>query len=198
MLSRLSISIRHFTVPIVLLILLIAPLPRLLASLRVTSPIIARVSSGLTAICVLSCLFTAARTYPFYMPYINALSFGRPAYTLLNDSNVDWNQALPEVRRFAEAHAIDHLKIDEYGMVEVTDVVPNGELWNCQKASAADAGSVFSTDTIARGCGNSRCNLSPAAACTPSTCPCRFPQPAARADPLHRPTTASSVASHLT
>ena len=141
MLSRLSISIRHFTVPIVLLILLIAPLPRLLASLRLTSPITARVTSGLAAICALSCLFTAVRTYPFYMPYINALSFGRPAYTLVNDSNVDWNQALPEVKRFAQAHAIDHLKIDEYGMVEVTDVVPNGELWNCQKASAADAGS---------------------------------------------------------
>ena len=141
MLSRLSISIRHFTVPIVLLILLIAPLPRLLANLRLTSPIIARVALGVTAICALSCLFTAVRTYPFYMPYVNALSFGRPAYTLVNDSNVDWNQALPEVRRFAEAHAIDHLKIDEYGMVEVTDVVPNSELWNCQKATAADANS---------------------------------------------------------
>ena len=141
MLSRLSISIRHFTVPIVLLIMLIAPLLRLLASLRATSPIIARAALGVTAICALSCLFTAVRTYPFYMPYVNALSFGKPAYTLVNDSNVDWNQALPEVRRFAEAHAIDHLKIDEYGMVEVTDVVPNSELWNCQKATAADAGS---------------------------------------------------------
>ena len=141
MLSRLSISIRHFTVPIVLLILLIAPLPRLLANLRVTSPVAGRIASGLAVICALSCLFTAVRTYPFYMPYVNSLGFGRPAYALVNDSNVDWNQALPEVKRFAEEHAIDHLKIDEYGMVEVTDVVPNSELWNCQKASPSDAGS---------------------------------------------------------
>jgi Dolichyl-phosphate-mannose-protein mannosyltransferase len=141
MLGRMSISIRHFTVPIVLLILLIAPLPRLLASLHVTSPIIGRIATGLAAICALSCLFTALRTYPFYMPYINALGLGRPAYTLLNDSNVDWNQALPEVKRFAQEHAIEHVKIDEYGVIEVTDVVPNAELWDCQKATAADVGS---------------------------------------------------------
>ena len=140
MLSRLSISIRHFTVPIVLLILLIAPLPSLLASLRKTAPLLGGITSALAAICILSCLLTAVRTYPFYMPYVNALSFGRPAYTLVGDSNVDWNQALPEVRRFAEAHSIDQLKIDEYGMVEVTDIVPNAEIWSCQKATAADAG----------------------------------------------------------
>jgi hypothetical protein len=138
-LGRMSISIRHFTVPIVILILLIAPLPRLLASLRTTAPLLDRIATGLAAICALSCLFTAVRAYPFYMPYINSLSFGRPAYTLLNDSNVDWNQALPEVKRFAQEHAIEHVKIDEYGVIEVTDAVPNGELWDCQKASAADA-----------------------------------------------------------
>jgi 4-amino-4-deoxy-L-arabinose transferase-like glycosyltransferase len=141
MLGRMSISIRHFTVPTVLLILLIAPLPRLLASMRRTAPLMGRVAISIAAICALSCLFTAVRSYPFYMPYVNALSFGRPAYTLLNDSNVDWNQALPEVKRFADAHAIEHVKIDEYGVIEVTDVVPNAELWDCQKATAADAGS---------------------------------------------------------
>jgi hypothetical protein len=45
------------------------------------------------------------------------------------------------VRRFADAHAIEHLKIDEYGVIEVTDAVPNAELWDCQKATAADVGS---------------------------------------------------------
>src|SRR4029077_19512871 len=141
MLGRMSISIRHFTVPIVMLILLIAPLPPLLASLRTTAPLMGTVASAIAAICALSCLFTAVRAYPFYLPYINSLGFGKPAYTLLNDSNVDWNQALPEVKRFAETHAIEHLKIDEYGVIEVADAVPNAEIWDCQKATAADAGS---------------------------------------------------------
>ncbi|HJY93295.1 MAG TPA: glycosyltransferase family 39 protein, partial [Candidatus Acidoferrum sp.] len=125
MLGRMSISIRHFTVPIVMLILLIAPLPPLLASLRTTAPLLGTVASAIAAICALSCLFTAVRAYPFYMPYINSLGFGKPVYTLLNDSNVDWNQALPEVKRFAATHAIEHLKIDEYGVIEVADAVPN-------------------------------------------------------------------------
>lgn len=141
MLGRMAISIRHFTVPIVLLILLLAPIPRLLARLRLAAPSVGRIASGLAAICALSCVFTAVHAYPFYMPYINSLSFGRPAYSLLNDSNVDWNQALPEVKRFAEQHKIDHLKIDEYGVTEVSDFVPNAELWDCQSATAADAGS---------------------------------------------------------
>ena len=141
MLGRMSISIRHFTVPIVMLILLIAPLPRLLASRRTTTPLMGKVASAVAAICALSCLFTAVRAYPFYLPYINPLGFGKPVYTLLNDSNVDWNQALPEVKRFAETHMIEHLKIDEYGVIEVADVVPNAEIWDCQRATAADAGS---------------------------------------------------------
>ncbi len=141
MLGRMAISIRHFTVPIVLLILLIAPLPGLLAHMRKDTWLVGNLASGLTVICALSCLYTTVRTYPFYMPYINKLSFGRPAYTLLNDSNVDWNQSLPEVKKFVEEHKIERVKIDEYGFTEVTDSVPNAELWDCQSATGADAGS---------------------------------------------------------
>jgi hypothetical protein len=92
-------------------------------------------------VCALGCLFTAIHTYPFYFPYINALSLGRPAYTLLNDSNVDWNQALPEVKRFAEQNKIGHIKVDEYGFTEVTDSIANSEFWDCQKATSGDADS---------------------------------------------------------
>ena len=140
-LGRMAISIRHFTVPIVLFILLLAPLPILLARLRMDAPIMGRIASALTATCALSCVFTAVYAYPFYISYINSLSFGRPAYTLLNDSNVDWNQSLPEVKRFAEERKIDHVKVDEYGFTEVTDYIPNAELWDCQRATDADADS---------------------------------------------------------
>jgi 4-amino-4-deoxy-L-arabinose transferase-like glycosyltransferase len=140
-LGRMAISIRHFTVPIALLILLLAPLPRFLTRLRGAAPILGTIASGLTAVCALGCLFTVIHTYPFYFPYINPLSLGRPAYTLLNDSNVDWNQALPEVKRFAEQNKIDHIKVDEYGFTEVTDSIANSEFWDCQKATSGDAGS---------------------------------------------------------
>jgi hypothetical protein len=141
LLSPLAISIRHFSVPLVLLIFLLAPVPRMLERIRVSNPSTGRIATGLAAVLALSCLFTAVRAYPYYIPYVNALRFGRPIYTLLNDSNVDWNQSLPEVKRYADLHHLEHIKVDEYGFTEVTDYVPNAEIWDCQKATAADAGS---------------------------------------------------------
>jgi len=140
MLSPLDISIRHFSVPLILLILLLAPLPRMLAELLGRSRAGAAVAAGLVVALAVSCLFTAARAYPYYMPYINALSLGRPAYTLVNDSNVDWNQSLPEVKRFAEEHGLSKIDLDEYGFSDPTVWVPQAQLWNCQKPSDENAG----------------------------------------------------------
>jgi Dolichyl-phosphate-mannose-protein mannosyltransferase len=138
--SRMTISIRHFTIPIVLLILLLAPLPRILARLRLTAPRAARLLTGLTVVLALSCLFTTARAYPFYFPYFNALSFGRPTYFLASDSNVDWGQALPEVGRFAGQHALQKLELDAYAFTDPTVTVPQAQVWNCQRPTAADDG----------------------------------------------------------
>ena len=140
MLSRLDISIRHFSVPIILLILLLAPLPRLLQWLRLTAPAPARLAYATTAALTLSCLFTAAHAYPFYFPYINALSLGRPAYALVNDSNLDWNQSLPEVKRFADQHALQRVDLDEWGFTDPTLIVPQSQVWDCQRPTLADNG----------------------------------------------------------
>jgi hypothetical protein len=88
----------------------------------------------------LSCLFTALHTYPYYFPYINAFGLGRPAYTLLNDSNLDWNQSLPEVKRFADQHGLQKILVDEYGFNDPTVVVPQSEFWDCQRPTAAENG----------------------------------------------------------
>jgi hypothetical protein len=78
--------------------------------------------------------------YPYYMPYVNSLSFGRPTYTLMSDSNVDWNQSLPAVAQFAQERGIQKLKVDEYAFTESSAVVPGSELWDCQYPTAEDAG----------------------------------------------------------
>src|SRR5260370_42435978 len=57
LLSRLTISIRHFTVPMLLLILLLAPLPRMLGQLFASAPIAGRLLTGLTALLAARCLF---------------------------------------------------------------------------------------------------------------------------------------------
>ena len=140
LLSRLDISIRHFSIPLVLLILLLAPLPRMIERLHYSKPNGARFVGVLAVVLTLSCLFTAVSAYPYYFPYLNALSFGRPGYALVNDSNLDWNQSLPEVKKFAERHGLQSINLDEYGFTDATVDVPQAKIWDCQTPSAADEG----------------------------------------------------------
>ncbi len=140
MLSRLDLSIRHFSVPLALLILLLAALPRLVERLRLSAPTAGRLVGAVAGVLTLSCLFTAVRLYPYYFPYINAFSFGHPAYALVNDSNLDWNQSLPEVKRFADQHGLQRIDLVEHGFNDPTVTVPQSEFWDCQRPTAADDG----------------------------------------------------------
>lgn len=138
--SRLNIGYRHFSVPLVLLILLLAPLPRMLKRLSVSAPPAGRIAAAAAALLALGCLFTAVRAYPFYIPYLNALSLGRPAYLIAGKADVDWDQALPEAARFAEERGLQTIEVDSYGQVDPTVPVPQARLWNCQHPASADQG----------------------------------------------------------
>jgi hypothetical protein len=140
LLSPLDISIRHFSVPLVLLILLLAPLPRMLSDLRGQTRLGAALGAWAAVALAASCLFTAVSAYPYYFSYINALSLGHPAYELVNDSNVDWNQSLPEVRRFAEQHDLQKIGLDSYGFSDASVWVPQSQPWNCQKPTPESEG----------------------------------------------------------
>jgi Dolichyl-phosphate-mannose-protein mannosyltransferase len=140
LLSRLDLSIRHFTVPIALIILALAPLPRALEQLMRAGWPAARIAAGLTAVLACASLVTVVRAYPYYFPFLNSLSFGQPAYTLVNDSNLDWNQALPEAERFVEQRGLKQVLLDEYGFSDPTIYVSGAQFWNCQEPSPADTG----------------------------------------------------------
>jgi len=148
MLNRLDISIRHFSVALALLVLLLAPLPQMLNSLSSSNPQAARFGRWLTIGLVLTSIVTVTRAYPNYIPYLNVLSMGRPAYALVNDSNLDWNQALPEVESFVRQRGLEQVLLDEYGFTDPTVYVPRALLWNCQSPSPGDGGkwAVLSAD----------------------------------------------------
>lgn len=139
MLSRMTISIRHFSVPIALLILLLAPLPRMLTGLRHSGSRLAMVGGWLTLALTLSCVIVAIRSYPYYMPFLNSLGMGRPGYELVHDSNLDWNQSLPDVDNWAGQRGLQRVLIDEYGFSEPDVYVRHAVFWNCQEPAAADA-----------------------------------------------------------
>ena len=151
MVNRLDLSIRHFLIPLALLVLLLAPVPRMLQSLRDSNWRGAQVGSWATMVLAATCLATAAWAYPNYIPFLNALSMGRPGYLLLNDSNIDWNQSLPQVEDFVQQRGLNRILLDEYGFSEPTAYVPQAQLWSCQEAQPSDAGQwvVVSAGSIA-------------------------------------------------
>jgi 4-amino-4-deoxy-L-arabinose transferase-like glycosyltransferase len=152
-LSRMQFSIRHFSVPLVLLVLLLAPLPHTLESLRRSPWPAARALVWLTVALALASVATAVRAYPYYLPFLNSLSAGRPGYALVGDSNLDWNQALPDVEDFIHRHGLKRVLLDEYGFSEPGIYVPEAQFWNCQQPASEDAGqwAVVSANLIADG-----------------------------------------------
>ncbi len=64
-LSRLTISIRHFSVPLALMVLSLAPLPALLQSLQNSGWKLARAGTWLTAALSLTSIFLAIHAYPY-------------------------------------------------------------------------------------------------------------------------------------
>ncbi len=71
---------------------------------------------------------------------MNALGLGRPAFELINDSNVSWNEALPEVEKFAEEQGLSELRLDWFSFADATLVAPRVRLWNCEQPSESDTG----------------------------------------------------------
>ena len=140
MLNRLDISIRHFSVALAVATLLLAPLPRMLESLQRSNWRGARAGKWVTIGLAAASLVTAVRAYPNYFPFLNLFSMGRPAYLLVNDSNLDWNQSLPEVEKFVRQRGLNQILLDEYGFSEPTVYVPEAQLWRCQEPSPADGG----------------------------------------------------------
>ncbi|HKW19265.1 MAG TPA: glycosyltransferase family 39 protein [Terriglobales bacterium] len=153
LLSRLDISIRHFTIPLALIILLLAPLPRTLEGVRETHPHLAKAGIWGTFACATAAIVTALVVFPYYLPFTNVLSLHRPRYLLFSDSNVDWNQSLYDVGHFARQRGLNRILLDEYGFSDPQTYVPQAQLWDCQQPSSSDGGqwAVVSANLIADG-----------------------------------------------
>ena len=153
MLNRLDISIRHFSTPLALMILLLAPLPRMLEFLRHENWGAARAASWATIGLAMIAMVTAIRAYPNYFSFINTLAMGRPGYELVNDSNLDWNQALPQVEAFVNRRGLSRVLLDEYGFSDPHPYIDHAQVWYCQQPSSADGGqwAVVSANLIADG-----------------------------------------------
>jgi hypothetical protein len=129
---------------------LLAPLPQALNLLRSSGWPAARAGVWVTVALALASVATAVRAYPYYLPFLNSLSGGRPGYELVADSNLDWNQGLLEAEDFVRQRGLSRVLIDEYGFSDPTVYVPEAQFWNCQEATPKDGGqwAIVSADLI--------------------------------------------------
>ena len=144
LLSRLDISIRHFMMPIALLILMLAPLPRMIIGLPQR-----RILQVITGALAVSCFVPIVLAYPYLFPFVNSLAFGHPAYYLLNDSNVTWNEGLPEVERFVRREGLTEIELDWSSLSDAALVVPEAHIWDCQAPADRDAGRWVAVTAVA-------------------------------------------------
>lgn len=128
--SHLNIGLRHFSVPIALLMVLVAWVPRLIQRL----PSHQRWTLGL--ICVglaLGCVFTGLTAFPDYLAYFNAFRGSRPTWQIAADSNLDWGQSLPVVRDFMQQHGIQQIALDSFGSLDRSVYIAHFQPWRCER-----------------------------------------------------------------
>jgi hypothetical protein len=65
---------------------------------------------------------------------------GRPAYHLVNDSNVSWKEGLPAVALFVREQQLPEIKIEWASLSDPALVVPEAQIWDCQAPTDRDVG----------------------------------------------------------
>jgi hypothetical protein len=58
----------------------------------------------------------------------------------VNDSNVSWNEGLPDVERFVRQEQLKEIKLDWASLSDAALVVPEAQIWDCQAPTDRDAG----------------------------------------------------------
>ena len=189
LLAGLDIGIRHFMLPVALLILMLAPLPRWIGLLPRR-----RIWQAATVALTVSCFVPVFAAYPYLLPFVNSLAFGRPAYYLLNGSNVSWNEALPEIERFAREHRLHTIELDWRSLSDPALVVPQARIWDCQAPRIGMRANgwqspryLFSKTIIVAICGSIQASRLRAAHSMSSNYRCPFQHRARRAARRSRP-----------
>jgi len=71
------------------------------------------------AVAALLYMFITVSVFPQYLSYFNTVSGGsQNGYRWLIDSNLDWGQSLPALKKYMNNHHIDKIKLGYFGRVD--------------------------------------------------------------------------------
>jgi hypothetical protein len=131
--STLNIGIRHFSVPLTIMVLLCALVVPLM---RAVLPAGVPRRAGIVACgaLVLSSLGTALLAYPHYISYYNFLRLGTPKQDIAANSNLYWGQSLIDLEKFRQEHHLSTIYVDSRTFYpDPAAYVPGAIKWECDK-----------------------------------------------------------------
>ncbi len=127
--SRLNIGIRHFSVPITIVVILIALLVPLTRSMFQGDR--EKLMRAVIMLLAVSCVVTALSAYPHYISYYNWFRLGAPKQEIVADSNLDWGQSLPALRRFTAERQIRNIGVDLMTPLPPDTYLSGASAWEC-------------------------------------------------------------------
>jgi len=132
--SKLNIGVRHISVPLSILTVLLAlivPQADAIAGARQRKLIFSAI-----AVLVFSCFITAMAAFPYYISYFNDFRLGVPKQEITTDSNLDWGQALPAVAAFATQQKIQTIYVEGFTLLPPAAYIPQAKPWKCDNPGA--------------------------------------------------------------
>jgi hypothetical protein len=135
-LSPLNIGIRHLSVPIAaltVLLSLIVPWSSLLSNACTRTAI-----WSLAVIAVMGGVISMVVAFPHYLGYFNRLKGTKPSYEIAVGADLDWGQSLIELRDFMQTHQVGSIKIDVRGSI-LKLYLPAVQEFKCEDGVPADA-----------------------------------------------------------
>lgn len=133
--SKLNIGVRHISVPLSILVVLLALLVPYVGT--IASPQKRKLTFAAVVVLAFSCLVTAMVAFPYYISYYNNFRLGVSKQEITTDSNLDWGQTLPAVEAFAAQHHISGIYVDgRMTPLLPASYVPQAKPWKCDNPGA--------------------------------------------------------------
>jgi len=127
--SPINLGIRHFSVPIAavtVLLGLVVPMAQKLAT-----PMLRRFAIATLIVAVAGNGLALAFAYPYFIPYFNQLVGKQPKFQVAVDSNLDWSQELVDLQRFQREHPDKKLAFDLKGSIPSL-YIPDAISFDCE------------------------------------------------------------------
>jgi hypothetical protein len=147
--AKMNIGVRHISVPLLILVVLVALIVPYLGT--IPSSRSRKLAFSAVVVVAISCAITAIHAFPDYISYYSGFRLGMPKQEIATESNLDWGQSLPAVTAFATQHHISTIYVDgRMTILPPTLYVPQGRPWKCDNPAERPEWAAVSANYLLR------------------------------------------------